>query len=146
MDNSPLCVDANLVIRLVADPDDDLVRSTWERWDAEHRRIAAPTLLFYEVANALYRYQRARMMSSSAVRLALKAAQALPLRLYGEPELHTRALGLAQRFSLPAAYDAHYLALADWLGAEFWTADRRLARAVQDKLPWVRTVDGRDDG
>jgi len=141
MDNSPLCVDANLVIRLVADPDDELVRSTWERWDAEHRRIAAPTLLFYEVANALYRYQRARMMSSSAVRLALKAAQALPLRLYGEPELHTRALDLAERFSLPAAYDAHYLALADWLGAEFWTADLRLARVVQDELPWVRVLD-----
>ena len=141
MANSPLCVDANLVIRLVADPDDELVRSTWERWDAEHRRIAAPTLLFYEVANALYRYQRARMMSSSAVRLALKAAQALPLRLYGEPELHTRALDLAERFSLPAAYDAHYLALADWLGAEFWTADLRLARVVQDELPWVRVLD-----
>ena len=141
MDNSPLCVDANLVIRLVADPDDELVRSTWERWDAEHRRIAAPTLVFYEVANALYRYQRARMMSSSAVRLALKAAQALPLRLYGEPELHTRALDLAERFSLPAAYDAHYLALADWLGAEFWTADLRLARVVQDELPWVRVLD-----
>jgi predicted nucleic acid-binding protein len=141
MNNSPLCVDANIVIRLVADPDDELVRSTWERWDAEHRRIAAPTLLFYEVANALYRYQRARMMSSSAVRLALKAAQALPLRLYGEPELHTRALDLAEHFSLPAAYDAHYLALADWLGAELWTADRRLARAVQDELPWVRILD-----
>lgn len=141
MDNSPLCIDANLVIRLVADPDDELVRSTWERWDAEHRRIAAPTLLFYEVANALYRYQRARMMSSSALRLALKAAQALPLRLYGEPELHTRALDLAERFSLPAAYDAHYLALADWLGAEFWTADLRLARVVQEELPWVRVLD-----
>jgi len=146
MDNSPLCVDANLVIRLVADPDDELIRSTWERWDAEHRRIAAPPLLFYEVTNALYRYQREGMMSPSAVGLALKAAQALPLRLYGEPELHTRALDLAERFSLPAAYDAHYLALAQWLGAELWTADRRLARAVQDELPWVRTVDGRGDG
>ena len=74
-------------------------------------------------------------------RLALKAAQALPLRLYGEPELHTRALDLAECFSLPAAYDAHYLALADWLGAEFWTADLRLARVVQDELPWVRVLD-----
>ena len=52
-----------------------------------------------------------------------------------------RALDLAERFSLPAAYDAHYLALADWLGGEFWTADRRLARAVHDELPWVRVVD-----
>jgi predicted nucleic acid-binding protein len=141
MNNSPLCVDANLVIRLVADPGDEQVRSTWERWDADNRRIAAPTLLFYEVSNALYRYQRAGMMSRAAVHLALRAALALPLRLYGEPELHTRALDLASRLSLPAAYDAHYLALADWMGAEFWTADRRLARAVEDELPWVRVLD-----
>jgi predicted nucleic acid-binding protein len=66
----------------------------------------------------------------------------LPIRLYGEPELHARALDLARRLSLPAACDAHYLALADWLGAELWTADRRLARAVEHDLPWVRVLDG----
>jgi len=141
MNNSPLCVDANIVIRLVADPGDEVVRAAWERWDAEHRRIAAPTLLFYEVSNALYRYQRAGMMGSVAVRLALRAALALPLQLYGEAALHRRALDLAEPLSLPAAYDAHYLALAQWLGAELWTADRRLARAVQDELSWVRVLD-----
>lgn len=39
-----------------------------------------------------------------------------------------------------ATYDAHYLALADQLGAEFWTTDRKLVRAVQPSLPWVRLV------
>lgn len=147
MSNSPLCVDANLVIRLVADPEDEAVQQLWEQWDTDHRQIGAPTLLYYEVGNALYRYQRAGMMSSSAVELALEAALALPVRLYGHGdgqhplELHRRALGLAQRLSLPAAYDAHYLALADWLGAEFWTADRRLVRAVGGELGWVHAVE-----
>lgn len=131
MSNSSLCVDANLVIRLIADPKDEAVRQMWEQWDAEHRQIATPTLLYYEVSNALYRYQRAGMISSSVVRMALKAALALPVRLYGDEELHRRALALAERFSLPAAYDAHYLALADWLGGEFWTADPRLFPAQQ---------------
>ena len=141
MSNSPICVDANLVIRLVVDPDDELVRSTWDRWDANHRHLAAPTLLFCKVSNALYRYQRAGQMSGEGAQLALRAALSLPLRLYGEADLHTRALDLAGRFSLPAAYDAHHLALADWLGAEFWTADRRLVRAVRGALPWVRALD-----
>jgi len=60
----------------------------------------------------------------------LKAALSLPLRLHGDVSLHRWAVDLAERFSLPAAYDAHYLALAEWLGGEFWTADRRLAQAV----------------
>ncbi len=142
MNTSPLCVDANLVIRLVADPDDEVIRRLWEQWDADRRFIAAPTLLYYEVSNALYRYHRAEMMSLATVKLALKAAFSLPVHLYGEPMVHQRALDLAERFTLPAAYDAHYLALADWLGGEFWTADRRLARAVGDALPWVHVVEG----
>lgn len=140
MRNSSLCVDANLVIRLIAVPEDAFVQQVWEQWAADHRQIVAPTLLYCEVSNALYRYQHAGMLSPSTVRIALKAAFALPVRLYGDEDLHHRALALAGRFSLPAAYDAHYLALADWLGGEFWTADRKLSQAVHDDLPWVHIV------
>jgi len=142
MRNSWLCIDANLVIRLVADPKDETVRQLWEQWDAERRQLAAPALLYYEVANALYRYQKLGLMSASSVRLALKAALSLPLRLHDDPGLHQRALDLAEQFSLPTAYDAHYLALAEWLGGEFWTADRRLVQAVQAESPWVHLVAG----
>lgn len=141
MNNSPVCVDANLVIGLVVDPDDEVVQSKWERWDSENRHVAAPTGLHYEFSNALCRYQRTGMISRAAVRLALIAALSLPLQLHGDAELHTRALDLAEHLSLPAAYDVHYLALADWLGAEFWTADQRLAGAMQGGLPWVRVVE-----
>ena len=135
MHSSWLCVDANLVIRLVADPKDESIRRLWEQWDAENRQLAAPTLLYYEVTNALDHYQKQGLMSASAVRLALKAALSLPLRLHGEADLHWQALDLAERFSLPAACNAYYLALAEWLGGEFWTTDRRLAKAVQRALP-----------
>jgi predicted nucleic acid-binding protein len=141
MRNSWRCVDANLVIRLVADPRDETVRQLWERWDTESRQLAAPTLLYYEVANALYRYRRLGLMSASSVQLALRAALALPIELHSEAELHQRAVELAERLSLPAAYDAHYLALAAQLGGEFWTADAKLVRAVRAELPWVRLVE-----
>jgi len=54
--------------------------------------------------------------------------------------LHRRALQLAEALSLPAAYDAHYLALAERVGAEFWTTDRRLANKVREALPWVHLL------
>jgi predicted nucleic acid-binding protein len=141
MTNSWLCVDASLVVRLVAGPAEESHQARWEQWDAEGRRLAAPTLLLYEVANSLYRYQKLGYISASAVELAFKAALALPLELHGGPDLHWRALELAKRFSLPAAYDAHYLALAELLEGEFWTADGELARAVQAALPWVHLVE-----
>ena len=141
MNSSWICVDANLVIRLVADPADESIQACWERWASEQRQLAAPTLLPYEVANVLYRYQKLGFIGAAAVQLALKAALALPLELHGEPELHWRALELANRFSLPAAYDAHYLALAELLDGELWTADEGLARAVESSLPWVHLVE-----
>jgi predicted nucleic acid-binding protein len=146
MSNTHLCVDANLVIRLIADPDDEVVRDLWETWDGERQQIAAPTLLFYEVANTLYRYHKLGLMSLAAVELALEAALALPLRVHGGPELHGRALKLAERFNLPEAHDAHYLALAECLGAEFCTADTRLSNAIQAALPWVHLAGASDHG
>jgi predicted nucleic acid-binding protein len=141
MNRSWLCVDANLVLRLVADPADESIQHLWEQWDTERRQLAAPTLLYYEVANALYRYQKLGYLSASSVQLALQAALALPLELHGEADLHWRALDLASKCSLPSAYDAHYLALAELLEGEFWTADGRLARTVQSSLPWVHLVE-----
>jgi predicted nucleic acid-binding protein len=117
------------------------VQQLWRQWQLDNRQLAAPTLLRYEVTNALYRYQKQGLLSEDIVRIGLKAVLTLPIRLHGEADLHTRALALAERFALPAAYDAHYLAVAEQLDAEFWTADRRLAQAVGSILSWVHVVE-----
>ena len=141
MPNSWICVDANLVTRLVLAPDDQPVQQLWQQWQLDKRQLAAPTLLRYEVTNALYRYQKQGLLSEEIVRIGLNAALTLPIQLHGETDLHRRALALAERFALPAAYDAHYLAVAEQLDAELWTADRRLARAVGSALSWVHLVE-----
>jgi predicted nucleic acid-binding protein len=68
------------------------------------------------VTNALYRYQKLGLLSEEATRLEQRAA--LPMSLHGELELHQCALQLAGRLRLPAAYDAHRLAVAEQLQAE----------------------------
>lgn len=140
MQQSAICVDANLVIRLYVDVWEP-ARTLWERWRLEQRDLVAPTLLPYEVTNTLYRYQRQGLVLPDEVSRVLDAALALPITLHGDADLHRAALAVARRFSLPAAYDAHYLALAERLGAEFWTADRRLARAVTPTLSWVHVAE-----
>jgi Predicted nucleic acid-binding protein, contains PIN domain len=64
----------------------------------------------------------------------------LRITLFGHASVHRRALLLAGQFKLPSAYDAHYLAVAEVFGAELWTADQRLFRAVSGPLPWVHIV------
>jgi hypothetical protein len=65
------------------------------------------------------------------------AALALPIRLIHDLEVHARALEIAGRFSLSAAYDAHYPAVAEMLGGE------SSGRAISDwPAPWARLCRG----
>jgi predicted nucleic acid-binding protein len=132
-----VCIDANLVFRRVAEPSNDAIQALWQRWHDERWTCIAPRLVLYEVTNALHRARLHGLLSVEAAVAALQLVLEMPLRLHDEAVLHEQALALATRFALPAAYDAHYLALAAHQDAEFWTTDRRLVAKVQDDLPWV---------
>lgn len=133
----PICVDANMVIRLVVDVADAHIAPLWMAWDDEGRRMVAPTLLFPEVTNALHQYARQGVLVAAEAALALETALRLPVVLVADRPLHLAALRLAARFGLGATYDAHYLAVAQQEKADFWTTDRRLVNAVAAELPWV---------
>lgn len=138
MPSSSICVDASLIVGLVTHPRRNRLRALWKGWKKKRRRIAAPKLLLYEVTNAIYQYERQALVRASSADRFLRMASALPIELLGETDLHLDAIRFSRRFSLPATYDAHYLALAERLGAEFWTADKRLVGAIAGKLDWVR--------
>ena len=143
MPNSPVCVDASFIVRLLVSEETAFqADAVWEQWHQAERPLVAPTLLYYEISNALHRYVIHGRLSPAEVATLLDVALRLDIVLYGDAELHRRALQLAESLSLAATYDAHYLALAERLGAEFWTADRRLARAVRSALPWVNLLAG----
>lgn len=140
--NSPVCVDASVVVQLVVGGGQaDKISDLWLTWLEAARPLVAPTLLYYEISNAIHRYLVHDYLLPQAADEALTAALTLDISLYEDQDLHHRSLKLARRFSLPATYDAHYLALSERLGAEFWTVDRRLARIVQTALPWVHFVE-----
>lgn len=140
--SSPICVDASIVVRLLTGTATDADAQLRNRWRRQGARMVAPTLLRYEVTNALHRYRRAGELSDGEVDVRLQVLFDLPFGYFADDELHVEAHRIAARFALPAAYDAHYLALAARLDAELWTADRRLARAVAGSLPWVNLVEG----
>jgi predicted nucleic acid-binding protein len=138
--SSVLCLDANLVIRYVTSDASERVRRLWRGWLEDRSQLNAPTLIHYDVVNGLYRLARAGLMSQPAVSRALVAAFDIPIDVHGDEALHVRASQLATQHRLAATYDAHYLALAERLGVELWTADSRLVNAVSERLPWVRLV------
>lgn len=133
-----ICPDASLVVRLLLNDEEGTpIDLLWQGWFQSGVNLIAPTLLFYEVSNALYRYVIHRQLTRDEVEKTLTAAMQLGIQLHGDPNLHLQALSLAQELGLPATYDAHYLALAKRSSARFWTADQRLFNSIQGKLSWV---------
>jgi predicted nucleic acid-binding protein len=56
------------------------------------------------------------------------------------PDLNQAALRWAHRLEQTTAYDVHCLALAEFLGCDFWTADSRLARRSAFDVAWAHWV------
>jgi predicted nucleic acid-binding protein len=136
---SDTCLDASVILRTVGNPGSELT-ALWRQWTAAGMTLHAPALVGSEIVNGVHRLRRAGMLSEAAAKGILARALRMPLVLHDDEHLHLRALELATDHKLPATYDSHYLALAERLGIEFWTADTKLAKAVRDRLPWVRLV------
>jgi predicted nucleic acid-binding protein len=100
--------------------------------------IVTPTLFWYEVTNAVRRRMARHGLSRSDADELLAYFLGLPIT--AGPALHERALAIADAYSLPAAYDAHYVALAEQVGCDFWTDDIELVHALRGDFSFVRRI------
>ena len=129
--NGFVVVDASLAFKwLVSEENSDLAHSISRSWANNGIQAVAPYLMPVEVGNALHRrVVRGELIVEDAVRL-LEHLLASGIELRDEPNLHARVLQIASRLRQGAVYDAHYLALADILGCEYWTADESFCRSA----------------
>ena len=109
-----------------------------------HRRIVGPPHIISESMNAIYQRLRTNRaewrLSDDEVDTALATFLLLPIQPLDPPGLYLRAFDIARQYNLPSTYDALYVALAQMLDAELWTADRRLYDIVATSAPWVRWI------
>jgi predicted nucleic acid-binding protein len=136
-----ICVDASAAVQwLLPEAHSGQVHALFTTVSAAGEQIVAPALLPFEVANVLRkRVTRAQLTQADAEQL-MDQFQTLPVALRLPQWLHREALGIADRYSLPAVYDAYYVALAQRLGCDLWTDDQRLLRGLGNRLPFVRWI------
>ena len=116
------------------------VERLWEQWSAEECEVVAPALLWYEVTSVLRNRAHRGALEIDEAREALDTLLVLPVAIVSPPDLHQTAWELATVLDQPAAYDAHYLAVALTLGCPFWTADRSLYEAAMRVVPEIHLV------
>lgn len=102
--------------------------------------MVAPALLTFEVTNIIRQRMRRDGLSLDAAQERLRALYGFPVVISSPATLAAEALALADAYGLPAAYDAHYMALARSLGCDLWTDDQRLLRTLAGRLPFVRWI------
>jgi predicted nucleic acid-binding protein len=137
-----ICVDASVAIKWIV-LEEWTVNARALYFDALDRGevIAAPPLMPIEVTNTLLQRTRGPgAYSLQQAELLLSDFLSSRFTIFDLAGMHQRALVLADTFRLPAAYDAHYLALSEMLECDFWTADLRLIDQVEKGLPFVRWI------
>ncbi|MEW5958843.1 MAG: type II toxin-antitoxin system VapC family toxin [Chloroflexota bacterium] len=138
-----LVIDANIIAALVLPlPYSDQATHSVATWKKAGAILYAPLLLEYEVSTILRKAITYGWLTTEAAAEAMGTVSTLNIQCQlPSPDLHAQALRWAERLGHSKTYDAHYLALAEQLRAELWTADRRLANgAKQAGAAWVHWI------
>lgn len=123
-----LIIDANIAVALVCPlPYSHACRDKMEQWVRSGVEIAVPALWDYEITSALRKQWAQGLFSREAAIAGLELIFRLPVqRISLDSDLSIAALRWAEHLGQRVAYDAQYLALAERVGAPFFTSDRKL--------------------
>jgi len=136
-------VDANIAARAVIPLEiSRIYLAHFERWHDEQVNVFAPEFWCAEVVSVIRQYAYRKIITRAEAGDALDDLFDLHVELISpDRDLFQRALEWAEKIGQAKVYDAFYLACAERLEAEFWTADRRLFRAVQRAgVDWIKWV------
>ena len=134
-------LDASLVIKaILPNPENALCQAVLANLEAV--QLAAPALWVYEItstfAKAVYFGQITVDEGSTAIHQAL----ALGVQIILPDETQSLlAYQWTMRLKRSSAYNCFYLAIAEALEADLWTADQRLFRSLEpQKLKWLHWI------
>lgn len=123
-----IVVDASVLANVVGDDGTDGVKARQELRAAGD--VAAPDLVDVETVAVLRKRWIAKSISARRFAQAVDDLEDLALDRYPTRRLMRRAYELRDNVT---AYDAAYVALAEALGCELLTADKRLSKAAGPK-------------
>lgn len=138
-----LVIDANASLSLFLKlPYSEQMDQRMQEWHAKEARIFAPALWEYECITGLRRATALKLIDAEETNRIAEGLLGLEFqRVAPTLELHLAALHWAERIGQSKVYDAQYLALAESLPAEFWTADQRLFHTLQGLgVSWVHLI------
>jgi len=133
-----LVIDASFAVSiLLPHPSQDKNLILFRQWIRDGVIFCAPHLWVYEVTSAISKMVHFRRVEPERGKKALLFLKSSRVRLFPSTDDQIdRAFYWTQRLNRAAAYDSFYLALAESLACELWTADQKLVNAANED--WVK--------
>jgi predicted nucleic acid-binding protein len=138
--HSAIVVDASYLVRLLLPWEQSTsFLDRFTNWRQDSVDICAPDLLVAEVTSVIRQAVYRRWITETEGQVAIEDLFRLDVRIIPSDQgLCSSALAWAGRLGQSKAYDGFYLALAERVAGELWTADERLVNAVtQIGVSWV---------
>ena len=141
MNDDSVVVDASLAVKWFLEEEHSAESDAISQlWKERGIHMVAPSNFAFEAANVFHRrVVQGEIDADDAVNL-MRALLEIGVALFQTWDIHLRAIELASQLGQGAVYDAHYLALAESLGCEMWTADRRFYRSARRDFSNVRWI------
>jgi predicted nucleic acid-binding protein len=134
-------VDASVGAKwLLAESDSNRAYRFLHDMTAAGSQLAAPPIFAPELTSAVYKQFTSGALTSSEASSRLQRVAELPVEPMMPADLPVRAFQIAEAHRWKWVCDAFYLALAEIVGCELWTADAQLHRDVRAAHPNVRLL------
>ncbi|GIK11017.1 MAG: hypothetical protein JETCAE02_28210 [Anaerolineaceae bacterium] len=120
----------------------EAVPALLERWHENKDKIYVPEWWWAEVTSVVRQYVYRKEISTEQAHQAIDDLKNIEVASYAMNfDLLHNTLDWAQRIGQVRAYDASYLALAEHLNAELWTADKRLVNSTRAlNIDWIKWI------
>jgi predicted nucleic acid-binding protein len=139
-----IVVDANITIALFVNlPYSNQSEKKFLFWRKQDFQLFAPALWPAEIVSTLRKMVGVGQLSSEDARLAISCLAPLQIQVVSPHyQLLDDSFVWSGKINHKVAYDAQYLALAESLQAEFWTADQKLYHTLHAlKVAWARWIE-----
>lgn len=133
-------IDANILIAfgLSDEPLHTQAVSILSMWLKQETALLAPSLFRSEITAVVRKAVFQERITHHQGRDLLERLLSFPVKFHEDTDLLKTAYELAEKYKRPRAYDAQYLALAERMDCEFWTADERMFNAINAKFSLIR--------
>jgi len=133
----PICIDSNVAVRwMFREPGYEHAEEFLKAYVAGSMTFVVPEHFHLECASAAY-HKALSGVPSDKVALALVQLGGVGVVTWPIVDLMTRLVEIAMLAEV-TAWDAAYVAVAELVGCEFWTADAQLVRRASVHFPFVR--------